>query len=665
MKHAHDVRVFKNVRIPMYDGTKLGADIYVPDEKPGPLPVVLEYIPYRKDEVALGSSFYSYFPRHGYVIARVDVRGTGASEGATTDEYMPEEVRDGHDVVEWLAAQPFCDGHVNQLGMSYGGFTSLQVAASRPPHLTSIITWNCSDDRYLDDCHYRGGHLRQYYDLAYYASRMIVDNVLPPYPESSEEQWAELWEEHIARNEPYLLEWLEHQTDGPYWRAASVRERTDRIACPVFLIDGWRDGYVNVPFRLYEALQVPKKLLIGPWNHNNPDSAVPGPRIDYLREVIRWLDHWCKGTDTGIMGEAPVVVYVQRAERSDPRRLDSAGAWRAEVAWPAPGADEHVLHLTGGNGLAADAPREDGSDSFEYVPTVGLAGGLWSGGLEFGLPGDQRQDEALSLVYSSAPLEGDITIVGRPRAVLDVSSSASVIGFAISLSDVAPDGTSCLVAKGMLNATRRDSFTDPEPLVPGEIVTLEVEIDATAWRFERGHRIRIAIANADWPNVWPTPEAAISTVYRGPAHASRIILPAVPAEGSAAVPAFADSRSAAEAAADAIAPSVWDITTDLLTGRVSVRISGAWTSRVNPTTVAGRTYSLVTTCDPADPASTSARGQYTRTIARPNSTVVGTSDVLIQATRGHFHVSIDLDLQVNGRVRHSHSWVRTIPRVLL
>lgn len=665
MRQAEGVKVEKNVLIPMRDGVRLAADLYLPDPDPGePLPVVMEYIPYRKDEVAPGTRFYEYFPRHGYIVARVDIRGTGGSEGVNTDEYVLQEQLDGYDAIEWLATQPFCDGHVNQMGISYGGFTSLQVATHQPPHLTSIIPMYFTDDRYTDDCHYRGGHLRKYYDVGHYGNFMIAYNALPPYPEWSGGDWATIWEEHIERNEPYLLKWLKHQTDGLYWRHGSVRDVADRITCPVFMIGGWRDGYPNPPLRLYQALTSPKKVLIGPWNHAVPDVAIPGPRIDHLHEVVRWLDYWCKGRDTGIMDEPAVVFYMQHFEPPVVDRLEAAGEWRAETGWPPPGAGELTLHLATG-GLLADELGDDGADTFEYVATVGVTGGLWSGGLQFGLPGDQRPDEAFSLVYTSPPLEQDLHVAGRPRAVLHVSSTASVIGFAVSLSDIAPDGTSHLVAKGMLNATRRRSLTEPEPLVPGEVYEVEVEIDTTAWRFSRGHRIRLTVASADWPNVWPTPEPATNTVYRSGATPSRLVLPTVPATGSATPPTFLPSPREMARHSDRIEPPAWEVVHDVLRGRSQVRIHETHDDRINDTTAVRREYSLVADCDPRDPASASARGRHVSRIARPNSVIEGSSDVLIQATTTHFHVTIDLELHVNGTLHHSKRWVESVPRVLL
>jgi uncharacterized protein len=665
VRYAEGVKVDKNVLIPMRDGVRLAADLYRPDsDLVEPLPVVMEYIPYRKDEVAPGSHFYEYLPRHGYIVARIDIRGTGGSQGINEDEYVLQEQLDGYDAIEWLAAQPFCDGHVNQMGISYGGFTSLQVATHRPPHLASIIPMYFTDDRYTDDCHYRGGLLRKYYDVGHYGNFMIAYNALPPYPEWAGGDWAVIWEEHIARNEPALLNWLKQQTDGPYWRHGSVRDVADRIRCPVFMIGGWRDGYPNPPLRLYQALDVPKKVLVGPWNHAVPDVAVPGPRIDYLHEVVRWLDHWCKEKDTGIMDEPPVVVYMQHYEKPIVDRLEAAGQWRAETDWPPPGADERTLHLAEAGSLTLEAGG-DGADTFDYVATVGTTGGLWSGGLQFGLPGDQRPDEAFSLVYTSAPLEDEVHLLGRPSVVLHASSTAAVIGFAASLSDVAPDGVSHLVAKGMLNATRRSSLTDPEPLTPGEVYELQIEIDTTAWVFPTGHRIRLAIASADWPNVWPTPQPATNTVHRGNARPSRLIVPTVPPHGSATPPQYRPSSRAMVRHSDRTERPSWQVVHDVLVGRSQVRIREASDERINDTTAVRREYSLVADCDPYEPSSASAHGRHLSRIARPNSVIEGSSDVLIQATATHFNITIDLVLRVNGTIHHSKRWVEAVPRLLL
>lgn len=654
--------VIKNVRIPMRDGIHLGADLYVPSGSNEPLPVVMEYIPYRKDEVAPGERFYGVLPERGYIVARVDIRGTGASEGTVVDEYVEQEQLDGYDAIEWIAAQPWCDGHVNMMGISYGGFTALQVATHRPPHLTSIIPMYFTDDRYTDDCHYRGGHMRQYYDVSFYGNFMIAYNAMPPYPEWTP-NWAEIWDEHLASNEPYMLTWLRNQVDGPYWRHGSVGDIADRIACPVLIIGGWRDGYPNPPLRLYEKLQVPKKAIIGPWNHAVPDVAVPGPRIDHLHEVARWLDHWCKGVDTGIMDDPPVVVFMQTHERPDADRLDAAGEWRAETAWPVAGASERTLHCAA-DGRLEETPGERGDDRLEYDARVGVTAGLWSGGLQFGQPGDQRPDEALSAVYTSAALDEPLSILGRVTADIAFTTTASVLGFSVSISDVAPDGTSHLVAKGMLNGTRRRSLTDPEPLVPGERTDLRIEVDCTAWRFEAGHRIRVAIANADWPNVWPTPEPATSLLQRGP-DGCRITLPAVPHHGSADPPAYVPSPVALGRHALRTPPPTWDVIHNALTRRTTVRIHEEGEERIDATTSVHRDFDLETVVDADRPARATAYGRHSSTIRRTGYVTRAISTVLLEGTETHFHLTINLEVKVNDMQHHARQWTASVPRELL
>ena len=683
LRAGDGVSLLRDIRIPMRDGIRLAADLYLQDDETGvarfpetPVPVVMDYVPYRKDEVDPGvMRHYLELPRHGYAVARVDIRGTGGSEGRAIDEYVAQEQLDGYDAIEWLAEQPWCDGHVSLMGISYGGFTALQVATLQPPHLTSIIPVDFTDDRYTDDCHYRGGLLRMYYDLAWYGSRMIAWNAMPSDPTAA--STADMvWQQHIAENEPYFLAWLRHQVDGPYWRQGSVAAIADRITCPAFLIGGWRDGYPNPPIRLFERLAGPKKLLIGPWDHRYPDVAIPGPRIDHLREVVRWLDHWCRGIDDGVMDEPPIVVFMQEPGSLDLDRLETPGRWRAERTWPPAGTrDEPMLLGYGGTLDAAgaavasspsgEATSASGSDRLVYDPTVGTTAGLWSGGVPFGLPGDQRPDEALSLVYTSPPLASDLSILGRARAIVQVRSTVRVIGVAVSLSDVAPDGVSCLVAKGMLNATRRASLTDPQPLVPGETTELAIDLDATGWRFAAGHRVRLAIAAADWPNVWPTPEPGSLDVEHGGNRPSRLVLPVVPASGPVDPPPFLPSPVPVRPAADAVPAPTWLVSRDLLTGRAQATIRAETEHRTPDGVRIERDCGCVCEVDPANPAQVTARGWHACRSTYAGGTTAARADIEIASTADAFDVAIDLEVTVDGTVHATRRWVESIPRNLL
>ena len=338
------IKLVKNIMIPMRDGVHLAMDMHVP-EGDGPWPVIFDYYPYRKDDHAPFTDPYNYYARHGFIGARIDCRGTGSSEGTNDDEYRAIEQQDGYDAIEWMAQQDWCDGKIAMTGGSYGGFTSVQVAALAPPHLVTIIPVMYTDDRYTDDCHYRGGSLRCYYDLGSYGASMVGSNAMPPYPEYSGDRWAETWEAQLEGNVPYLLTWLANQKDGPYWRPGSIRGRYKDIKCSALLVGGWRDGYCNAPLRTSENLDVPHKVWIGPWDHYGPECEKPGPSADFLYEVVRWCDHWLKGVDNGVMEEPRISVYMQTFDTPDADRDCTTGYWRTEPEYKVPGTETRHLVL--------------------------------------------------------------------------------------------------------------------------------------------------------------------------------------------------------------------------------------------------------------------------------------------------------------------------------
>ena len=256
-------------------------------------------------------------------------------------------------------------------------------------------------------------------------------------------------------------------------------------------------------------------------------------------------------------------------------------------------------------------------------------------------------------------------MLGRPTAQLHVDSSASVIGFCVSLSDVLPDGTSHLVAKGMLNVTRRDSLTEPAELPPGERAVLDVELDTTGWVFRSGHRLRVSVANADWPNVWPTPQPATSRVHRGPSAPSHIVLPLVPAEGSTQAPHFEPSPVVAQRHASMPVPPRWSVARDGLTGRAEVTVADDGVLRINPSTLVRRSFLGIMRADRDDPASASAFGRHSATIVQPSGSTTSTSDLSIQASAERFHIVLTVEVQRDGAPVFSRRWVESVPRVLL
>jgi hypothetical protein len=635
--------------IPMRDGTKLHAPVARPDAD-GRFAALITYDPYR------GTAANEYFAKRGFVTMVLNARGTGGSEGFNTDEYRPIEQQDGYDAVEWVAAQPWCNGNVGMYGTSYSGFTSIQVAVHRPPHLKAIIPMYATDDRYTDDCHYTpGGNMRMYYDTGSYGGWMIAMNAMPPFDNIAEPEWSQMWKMRLEKSEPYLLKWMKQQVDGPYWRNGSLRPDYERVQCPVFLIAGWQDGYPNAMLRLYANLNVPKKLLIGPWVHTQPHASVPGPRIDWMNEAARFFAHWLRDEDTGIMNEPPVAVYLQ--EYATPKRTaaDTPGHWRNESSYPVPGTTELIFYLEENGRLSRQpggTPRQP-YDEFAYRPAVGIASRYWSGGgIPYYLADDQRADEAFSLVYTSEPLEEELRVFGWPKAVLHACSSSPVATFVVKLAVVSPDGHSALVTDGSLNATRRESLTDPQPLAPGEIYELDVPVWPTGWVLKPGQRLRVAIASSDFPNLWPTPYKATNRIYRGGAFPSRITLPLIP-QAMLPPPAFVPSWVSDEEIHARLAAyedgSPLRIIHDQITGMVTAVKEG--------------TYRCFVSSD--DPAQSGISATHTVHATHGADQIEARADVSIRGTQTDFHIHIDLKVSKNGEPFFNKTWTATEPRRLL
>ena len=308
----HPVKLIENTWIVLADGTRLAARIWLPeDADQKPVPAILEYLPYRKDDgtAIRDRVIHEYFAGHGYASVRVDIRGSGDLDGLLLDEYLPQEQQDALEVIEWLANQPWCTGKVGMMGISWGGFNSLQVAAHRPPALKAIITVCSTDDRYTDDCHYMGGCLLGS-DMLNWASIMFAYNALPPDPAVVGDRWREMWVNRLENTPPFIESWVSHQQRDDFWKQGSVDEDYSAIQCPVYAVGGWVDPYTNSVPRLLEGLSVPRKGLIGPWAHTYPHIGLPHPAIGFLQESLRWWDHWLKGIDTGIMDEPMLRAWM-------------------------------------------------------------------------------------------------------------------------------------------------------------------------------------------------------------------------------------------------------------------------------------------------------------------------------------------------------------------
>ncbi|MCB9150132.1 MAG: CocE/NonD family hydrolase [Caldilineaceae bacterium] len=523
------IRQLTHVWIPMADGVRLAARIWLPvDAEASPVPALLEYIPYRKnDSTALRDSIrHPYFAGYGYASVRVDMRGSGDSEGVMLDEYAQQELDDAVEVIAWLARQPWCSGNVGMFGKSWGGFNALQVAAMRPPALKAIITLCSTDDRYADDVHYMGGCMLGS-AMLYWASIMLAYNARPPDPKFVGEAWRAMWRERLEQTPPFVEQWVAHQRRDAYWQHGSVCEDFANIECAVFAVGGWTDGYTNAILRMLEGLSCPKLGLIGPWAHEYPEVAVPGPQIGFLQECLRWWDHWLKGAETGIMDEPLLRTYLMESVRPATFYEYRAGRWVAEMTWSSPQSTNATYWLEHGQKLADKPPADEQGMHCAPVQTHGLYAGVWCPfGSEGDLASDQRVEDGLSLCFTTEPLRERSDYLGFPDVTLTLSADRPDALVAVRLCDVASDGASTLVSWGLLNLTHRESHEHPALLTPGQRYTVTVRLNAIGYTMPAGHRWRLAIAPTFWPHAWPSPEPATLTIY--PGHGTHLAMPVRP-----------------------------------------------------------------------------------------------------------------------------------------
>jgi predicted acyl esterase len=509
------VRIIEHTLIPLKDGTMLAARIWLPeDAEQKPVPAILEYLPYRKRDGTYerDALTYPYLAGHGYAGVRVDIRGSGESTGLLFDEYAKQEQDDGLEVITWLAAQPWCNGSVGMMGISWGGFNGLQIAARRPPALKAIVTICSTDDRYADDVHYMGGTLLT--AGLDWASFFFGSMCLPPDPMLVGDEWRAMWLERLQNTPLYFELWLHHQRRDAYWKHGSVCEDYEAIQCAVYAVGGWTDGYKNAIPRLLERLNAPRKGLIGPWAHAYPHFALPGPQIGFLQEILRWWDYWLKGIDTGVMDEPMLRAWMTNSVKPASHHNALPGCWVAESSWPSSGIKARRLFLTDTGLRDADAsltPRAVYSSQ-----TVGKCAGDW---VPFGRGDDQavdqREDDMQSLVFDTAPLDAPIEILGAAIVTLDVASDRPIANLAVRLCDVHPSGESLRVSYGVLNLTHRDGHEQPALLTTGQRYRVRIKLNDAGAVFPAGHKVRLAVSTAYWPMIWPSPQAATVTIFAG------------------------------------------------------------------------------------------------------------------------------------------------------
>ncbi|SDA60515.1 CocE/NonD family hydrolase [Mesorhizobium qingshengii] len=649
--------------ITLADGTRIAATLWRP-RTDARVPVVVEMVPYRRRDgtVARDIDIHPWLAGHGIACARIDIRGSGDSDGDLADEYLPREQQDACEIIAHLAAQSWCNGNVGMTGISWGGFNALQVAARRPSALKAIITNCATDDRYADDIHYMGGALLTEQEM--WSNFMLVKKAMAPDPQIVGDAWRAMWVSRLQATSSLSEIWLAHQRRDDYWRQGSICEDHAAIECAVMAVCGWEDSYSNFVPRLLEHLPGPKLGIVGPWSHAYPCRGAPGPLIGYLQEALRWWRHWLCGEDTGIMDEPLYRVWVTGAERPQPFYLpDHAGSWAAEDQWPSPRIERRVLHLN-----AAGLSRESAPGATLSVRSPASAGrdcGRW-GGYGGSCPDmaiDQRREDGLALCFDTLPLDGDLTLLGAPELDLLVTVDQPHVNLAARLCDVYPDGTSALMTYGVLNLSHRDSHEHPTPCAVGTPFRVRLKLNDFARTVPKGHRIRLALANQHWPILWPQPKLSTLSVACGD---STVMLPVrppsprdrdvrfEPAETAPPVPTTAlDDGFDRRIVADDVGSGMQTIALSSDHGRRRYDDRAITVSSANSDTMSIRAD---------DPLSARLVTEYRWAIASGDADTEAMAVTELTSDETHFNLSWRLEARERGRLVHSASATRRIRR---
>lgn len=565
--------VDRDVPVPMRDGATLFADVYRPAGI-GPYPTVLTRTPY--DKATRGPSPLPVrLASAGYAVVVQDTRGRYASEGA----FVPfvHERDDGFDTLEWLVAQPWCDGKVGMYGGSYVGLTQWQAAMSGHPALRAIVP-NVTASNYHNGWAYQGGAFELGFNLSWAVSALSIDAALKAHdrdmaaPEIQElfdviDAQAEAFgrvplrgHAVLRRFAPYYDDWLDHPAYDDFWAALDVSRAYPSLDVAALNIGGWYDIFLSGTLENFAGMRASApdpsrhQLMIGPWNHGGMQGGNPIGGLDFgIRSTgaiideggmhLRWYDRWLRDEDNGADREPPVRLFVM-----------GAGRWRTAETWPLPDTDfqDWYFHSNGrantaaGDGeLSRDEPGDEPPDSFIYNPRnpTPTVGGPLCCNAVFTLGGayDQRVVEQREdvLVYTSAPLERAVEVTGPLKVVLHAASTATDTDFTAKLVDVAPCGFARNLNDGIIRARYRRSMREPEPIVPDEVVEYEIDLVGTSNLFRAGHRIRVEISSSNFPRFDRNPNtgelpatatrliSAMQTVHHSRWAPSRIVLPVV------------------------------------------------------------------------------------------------------------------------------------------
>ncbi len=555
-----DMRIERDISVEMRDGVRLSVDVFLPDGD-DPVPGLLAMSAYGKNAQSLPlpplpygtsprnrSSVYNrgieagdprYLTAHGYAHVIPDLRGIGRSEGEYLGWCSPQEAQDGHDLVEWMAAQPWCDGNIGMVGVSYFGAIQPLVAATQPPHLKAIMPWNAPADFYRESTHH-GGILQSFFLHLYGGSlhgRLASALVAERTPEEIEAMVAAARDDRlfqlysgsyeIALNPDRLPGWFDvimQPFDNDFYRDRSPATQYERITIPSYCYSHWW-GYAHMHLRgafdNYAGIQGPTKLRIDAME----EDTAPFPR-SYDEEVVRWYDHWLKGIDTGVMDEEPITLFVMGANRQ-----------RREQEWPLARTEWRKLYLRVWEGLSPEPEHVVGRpDCFVQQPA-------------------DETSQIQGVDYFTERFAQPTELTGPVSLTLHASIDATDTTWIVVLADVAPDGSATELTKGFLKASHRKldperstpwrpyhPHLEEEPVVPGEIVEYAIELSPIANVFRAGNRLRLSIHCLDLqfrpsnptirashiPWHFCNTETVVHRVFHDEQHPSHLLVPVIP-----------------------------------------------------------------------------------------------------------------------------------------
>jgi putative CocE/NonD family hydrolase len=569
-KPLYKVVMQANVRVPMRDGVTLASDIYRPDA-PGKFPAILVRTPYNRASAGLTDEA-RWFAARGYVVVRQDVRGRYDSDG--TFYPFRNEANDGYDADEWFGSQPWFDGNLGTMGGSYVGYTQWAQAIRGSKYLKAMIPYITTPDIY-GNWIYIDGALHYGFDLPW--GGVDMDSHVSQFTAGFD--WDPIYthlplatsDEAGHHRTQHYRDWLAHPTRDSYWDGISLDADYDKVSVPILSVDGWYDIFLRGDLaddaRMRKEGKSPeartgKRIMIGPWAHGvgtrtalRPGSsgASPAPvdfgdhaAVDMKLVYLRWFDHWLKGMDNGVGKDAPVQIFVM-----------GDNVWRNENEWPLARTRYTNYYIRSGGRansaigdgvLSPELPAGAATDSFtndpaDPVPSMG--GNICCSNVPSG-PWDQRSVERRDdvLVYTTPAMTKALEVTGPIKMELFAATSAKDTDWTAKLVDVYPNGFAQNIQSGIVRARYREGPGKPaKPIEPGQVLAYSIDLWATSYVIQPGHRLRLEISSSDFPrfdrnlntgedaNTGTKMVAAKQTIYHSARYPSHVVLPLIPRGG--------------------------------------------------------------------------------------------------------------------------------------